>query len=797
MAVALPRRSASTSPATAAVAILGLTVLAIWLLSGVAIGEILRFVAFEALYVGLPGSLLYVLLSPAPGGWLRVLAIGWPCGYAIEVGAFALTASLHARGALVLLPLVAILPAGALLASVGGRSRLLVLLHGLRGSAETSETDAQGQERGWERGREYLLVATAVSLGLLILALVYFAGSPLPAHAHSVAYFMDNVNEISYAAEARNHWPITSPWVAGLPAYYYTAAFMHMAAINQVTGVALSSVVLRLFPTAMILVIALQLWAISRALGRSYLLAPVAIALFVVVEDLNLDPTRPIASGVDVFGSLPFSSTYAFGATFFLGLLALVQRWLAAAEVEGTALPRGSWRTLVLFAILVFAAAVSKTSAVADLLGGICLYWLWCVVRRRASWAPVYAAVLTAGAFFSAYWLMLRGSSVSNLSLRPLDFMRYPVIAGAYIGNPMTWPSYGGRSPVWFVLLLVALIAVSLCALAPLVGALWLLVRRRGISDFIVFSTALFVVSLLAYFALGIPGDSEVDFLYYGYIAMVPIAALGLVRLGRETPQRMRRMVVRACAAVLAAGLVVAWSTQALAGASKTAWYVWYVAAYGAIALAVLIAVIKLEPHLALAIPARAGRILACCIPLVCTLGLVKPLAQAGPVAWKTILHRQTSPTDSPSLQGMTAPLYRGLIWVRDHTTPCDVLAVNNHYIDASHEKAYYLYYSAFTERRFFLEGWWSTPRGVFVANPYPARLSINNLAVLDGSAPALQKLAADGVSYVLIDKTHGGGAAEPASVSQLVFDNSALSVYRLRTPANTGQPRPGCGEVS
>ena len=128
----------------------------------------------------------------------------------------------------------------------------------------------------------------------------------------------------------------------------------------------------------------------------------------------------------------------------------------------------------------------------------------------------------------------------------------------------------------------------------------------------------------------------------------------------------------------------------------------------------------------------------------------------------------------------MTAPLYAGLLWVRAHTTPCDVLAVNNHYDDAAHDESVYFYYSAFTERRVFLESWRYTAGGQTGGLPYPGRFALNQRAVAQANPEALRELARRGVSYVLIDKTHLGGPQEPASVSKLVFSNSALDVYRL-----------------
>jgi hypothetical protein len=175
-------------------------------------------------------------------------------------------------------------------------------------------------------------------------------------------------------------------------------------------------------------------------------------------------------------------------------------------------------------------------------------------------------------------------------------------------------------------------------------------------------------------------------------------------------------------------------------------------------------------------------------------LGVVKPAILAGTGAWKTITGRPTSSADSPAEYGMTAALYRGLEWVRAHTSPCAVLAVNNHYASAGPASSIYFYYSAFAERRVYLESWYYTPNGTRGGLPFPARLRLSNLATQRGDPAALRQLARDGVGYVLIDKTHGGGAPEPPSVSRLVYASTALDVYRL-LPTTDGAR--GCATVT
>jgi hypothetical protein len=657
-----------------------------------------------------------------------------------------------------------------------------------------------------------MAVAIVLVIGLVLLVFMVFASYPLPARAHSIFYSPDSVDYISWAAEALHHWPMTVPWVAGLTSHYYVAVFIHFAAVSQVTGVSLSTVVLRLFPATAMVVVSLQLWSLSRSLGRSRWIAPTAVALLLIAADLNLDFTRPGAFAVEVFNTLPLSSSYALGLIFFLGLLGLAQSWLLdtgpALAPRGRrgvgSLPPGSMGLLVLIGILAIADSASKTSALVTFAGGLGLLWVLRVARRESAALLSCGLAVSAGGFLAVYLLMLKGGDEAGLLVHPLDFMHYTVYGATFTAaSGATWPVLAGHSLIWMAGLLGATAVTLLCTLVPLAGAGWLLVSSRGRSPFALLALAIFVVSLLAYVLLSYPGNSEGYFLIYGYVALVPIAAGGLVELWEALPSRVRRRMMWACAAVLAVGLAAGESSRAVNG--STSWYVWYGLAYGVLACVVVLAALNLQRDLTPTLRSRAARVLACCVPLVLALSLVKPLMQLQPKAWGTIFHEQVSLTDAGSHQGMTAALYEGLLWVRHHTTPCDVLAVNNHYTYAIHKHggsavnlfSHYDYYSAFTERRVLLESWYGTPRGARSESPYPARLALNDLAVVHGSPGALRALAGDGVSYVLIDRTHGEGAPEPASVSRLLFENSALRVYRLLRGPRAASAVGRCGTVS
>jgi hypothetical protein len=728
-----------------------------------------------------------VLLSPKPGGRLRTIAIGWPLGYALAVGWFALTATLHVRGLFAFLPLVTLAVGGPFLLQTGGWGRLVALV-----GRVARQADAPTALR---RTPEFVPVAIATAVAIGVMALTFFASSPLPANAHSVAYSEDNVFDISLAADARNHWPITEPWVAGQPMRYYTAAFIQIAAVNQVMGIPFSTMVLRLFPSIIFILVALQLWALGRTVGRLPWVGPLAAVLLLVTTDVNLAATKSVVFHISPFTQFFLSPTFAFGAAFFLGAILLIQSRVTLPTTNGSIFgDRGGKtdpRVITLVGILVISTTAAKTFAAVDFVGGLGLYWLWAVAVGRGSRQLTCCLLTSLLCVALVYFVMLAGGAADSVSIHPLSFINE--------GDTLKRATALSRNiagPALYRPVLVvggALLAVML--LAPLLGAVWLIFKGRWTATSTAFLWALFSAGLIGYVMVDALEGVEGVFLIYGYIALTPVAAKGLVCLWEDIPASARRATALACAAILLLGLGLA-ATQIMTFNGR-ALHIWYVASYGLLAAGMFLIIYRLQILYRTAIRSRFARLVACCIPLLVVLGLVKPMTLVASGAWRTVLGDRTSQPDSASDYGMTAALYRGLRWVHAHTDSCDVLAVNNHYGNAQHTDSIYFYYSAFTERRVFLESWGYTPGGDEGKQPFPARLALSDLATARGDREALRKLERDGVSYVLIDKTHGGGAFEPQSASVLVFSNSALDVFRLLPTAGVGATRRGCATIT
>jgi hypothetical protein len=770
----------------AAGALVGLTAVATWLLTGVSASDSARFIAFEALFVLFPGCLLYSLLCPRPGDWLCMFAIGWPLGYAIQIATFAASAASGQRELLRFLPLLATAAIGPPLV----RARIRSGASALR-SISRRRSYAVG---GGDSDLAPLAAGCAIALGMSVMALEMFARYPLPGHGASVAYEPDNVFAISLAAEALHHWPIMESYIAGRPLHYYTGFFIYAAAVTQVTGVGLASTILRLFPTTIALVIALQLWVLGRELGHSRWTGALAVLFFFSINSLSLNATQPWGFPRAPFYQLFASPTYAFGVVFFLSLCILVHRRLDRRLIESDTaaglsrpaalLGRGDRiRASIAVGILVLAGSAVKTPAIATYLGGMALYCLWrsIVARDRVLLPHFLVSLVCAGII---YRFMLSGGVVSAaFRLRPFAFMR----------DTLFFTTFPASTPARGCLLLCAGIVVYFVLFAPSSGALWLQRRRERDVSFAGFLISLFLTGISVYTLFDLSGGSQLWFMSYGAIAIMPLAALGLTRLWSETPGVARRRIGRACLVMLGLGLAVAVSQPAvmhalaLVGsrqvpAADRVW-VWYLAAYGLVGAAVLFLSHRLASFYVPAARSHAAR----GIPMLVTLGLVSSIGVAAHDLWSTISGQVS--VDTRRDPGMTTSLYRGLLWVRAHTAPCDVLAVNFHATMGRGESLYF-YFSAFAEREVFLESWTYSYTLAAEAGrqPFPAKLMLNDLAVGDGDPSALRELARQGVSYVLVDKDHGAGAREPADVSKLVFSNRALDVYRLRDgPASQG----------
>jgi hypothetical protein len=136
----------------------------------------------------------------------------------------------------------------------------------------------------------------------------------------------------------------------------------------------------------------------------------------------------------------------------------------------------------------------------------------------------------------------------------------------------------------------------------------------------------------------------------------------------------------------------------------------------------------------------------------------------------------------------LTRDLWAGLTWTRDNLPPDAVVAVNNVMLRPG--DARYFYYSAFSERHAFMEGFMYSDRTHAVGyakaalgqvHPFPERRVLVESAFSTGDAEALIALRARGVTHLLVDNVHGMVPPRLDRMAVPVFANTDVAIYALR----------------
>jgi hypothetical protein len=140
---------------------------------------------------------------------------------------------------------------------------------------------------------------------------------------------------------------------------------------------------------------------------------------------------------------------------------------------------------------------------------------------------------------------------------------------------------------------------------------------------------------------------------------------------------------------------------------------------------------------------------------------------------------------------GLSRDLYQGLTWIRRNTSTNAVLAVNNYRErNVAYGAATYFYYSAFAERRVFLEGWLFTVAAWNILGekaltskriPFPTRYRLNEAVFKRADANALRVLVRQyGVRYLVADKVQGTFTPALARLGRVAYNNPAVTVFAV-----------------
>jgi hypothetical protein len=745
----------------------------LWLIGGVGAADLVRYLAYEAGFVVLPGWL--VLHAVAPGIRSRPwqLALGWPIGLTLEILAFILTAALGARDLFLAYPVVVGVPAA------------LVIWQRRRASPPTEPAPPL-----FSAGARWAMAGLCL-LAFAYIGVAYFTLTPLPGTAPGVVYPPDMIFNVVANATALHSWPLTDYRVAGQPFDYHYYVNLHMAAVSQVTGIHPSLVLFRLYLLPLTALLVLQLGLAGRLIGDRSWAGVLTVALFLLVRELDLS-----VSDLFPFDSIGIwylwgSPSHLLGAAIFVPALVLLSI-LLDPRVAARASPylgvdgRALWITL---ALLLIGAGGAKSVILPMLVAGIGVYLVgrWMLERRLDRTAAIALGLCTA--LWAIYYALLyQGNSLGLGPHPPATLTQMPPLERMHDA----WPG-GALADVGYWLLAAPIGTLGYFA-APLLGLiLWLTLRGRApLGPMPLLCVSLLLVGAAGFFVVRDEFREQTYMSTYGLIAIMPLAATGFLRYGdtqlRSPAVGWRKLGI--FAAIWVTAVVVLelradrlWASQHYLRAD--------LATYGPVALAIGALILG-----ALILKGRARQLLAALAVMAVMLSAI--LDTPLDLIPYTVRNLQNgTPLHQASPAGLRTRELRGMEWIRDNVPKDAVLAVSNdrtaHTSDLGPLDGDY---PAFTEDRTFREAWAYTTRANEIGqidtiagrkDPFPARTRLERALYERGNRDALRTMVERyGVTHIVVSKKDGAVNPRLYRLGSLIYSNDAIDVIDVSHPGLT-----------
>ncbi|MEG1392882.1 MAG: hypothetical protein RSC60_01260 [Christensenellaceae bacterium] len=169
---------------------------------------------------------------------------------------------------------------------------------------------------------------------------------------------------------------------------------------------------------------------------------------------------------------------------------------------------------------------------------------------------------------------------------------------------------------------------------------------------------------------------------------------------------------------------------------------------------------------------------LLCVVVAATVFGVTTVSRQIAATAQNQVVRSQNiNPND-----GISAYEYEGMQWLKQNTPKDAVIAADRYYFIEGENPAFarYYYYSAFSERQFYIEGYnyINTYQKDF-QKIIDTRLATMK-AVYAGDDAAIAQLKADGVAYLISSTFATPEFVLPAQYGEPVFKNEGITIYRL-----------------
>ncbi|MFY1575317.1 hypothetical protein ACN26Z_10580 [Verrucosispora sp. WMMD703] len=360
-----------------------------WWHGGVPVADVGAFVAYWALAVVLPGTLVHRALRGSRGNLPEDFGYGAATGLLLELAAWAVAAATGGQHLLRWWPLPVVV--------------VFLAVPRLRKHWRTGP------------GRRLPLGWHWAICGVLLLIAVwgYASWRMLPLPPADYAYYPDLLYHLGLVHELTRTMPFELPHLAGEPLRYHYLSDAHVASASMITGVPPATVLLHLWVVPVGWVAALVTAALARELAGRWWVGPLVAA----VGYLGASPTFGSPLDIPWTRALSYASLSQTYALPLLMLLAAVCVQVLRGRALGPA-----W---VLVPALGLACAGAKSSALPPLIAGLGLAALAAWVRRRRVPWRVFALLASLVVAMAVGYRLFAGGGAGTLRAQPLGLIRH------------------------------------------------------------------------------------------------------------------------------------------------------------------------------------------------------------------------------------------------------------------------------------------------------------------------------------------------------------------------------------
>ena len=133
-----------------------------------------------------------------------------------------------------------------------------------------------------------------------------------------------------------------------------------------------------------------------------------------------------------------------------------------------------------------------------------------------------------------------------------------------------------------------------------------------------------------------------------------------------------------------------------------------------------------------------------------------------------------------PSPNSITKYEYEGMNWIKENTNKNAIIASDRWYIQNSLKDARYFYYSTFSDRQFFLEGWLYSNLETRRINILKNKKRISKILFSKEKNNKADIMKLNNINYLVVSRFSNPDLEIDNEGIELLFENRDIKIYGL-----------------